>query len=106
MSYKRRTEVALSDGVSAERISYRCPANGCLNAASVSFGGQFACFHHANASPSNWSAVTRWVGDNAPESLNWGVHKARHEAAKSKLRAANVVKKGPTMREMMELPEA
>lgn len=71
--------------------SYRCPAFGCPNAASVSFdhGGRWACFHHAKAPSEQWQAVTHAVRQGWPETANWNhPEKLAYEAEQAAKRRA------------------
>lgn len=87
MSYKQR---AITAAPELAVISHKCPANGCPNAAAVSFdGARWACFAHANAAPHQWPAVTQAIRDNWPGKANWNhPEKVRHEAEQAAKRRA------------------
>jgi hypothetical protein len=98
MSYgiaKQRREVAEPE----RPISYRCPANGCPNAASVSFdGSRWACYFHAKAESEDWPATTQWIGENWPRACNWNhPDKVAYEAEQAAKRRAKLKQNGSSI---------
>jgi hypothetical protein len=74
-----------------QQRSYRCPAFGCPNAASVSFdhGARWACFAHAKASTDKWQQVTHEIRQGWPATANWNhPEKVAYEAEQAAKRRA------------------
>jgi hypothetical protein len=71
--------------------TYRCPAYGCPNAASVSYdrGGRWACDAHAKAPTEQWQDITRTIRNGWPGTANWNQpDKVAYEAEQAAKRRA------------------
>lgn len=88
MSYKDR---AKTSNVVALPVGHNCPAHGCPNAASVSFGGGWACYSHAKAPSSEWRQVTHAIRSGWPATANWNhLEKVAYEAEQTAKRRATL----------------